>query len=186
LTYQILKDYCPPIFSNIEKINTLPIIAKPVNGHHGYGIVTLSTPSQIREFNRLHPHGYLYQKKITINHEYRFNILDGDIYQISRREKLPTLTPDGGFMFSYQSLGEDAGLSDKFYEFVNNVIHEVHNHLGDNLCHYTIDVMKGMDKKYYLTELNSACGIGDFTATKLYDLIRYKLLHGQLEKYRVV
>ena len=54
------------------------------------------------------------------------------------------------------------------------------------MCHYTIDVMKGVDNNYYLTEMNSACGLGQYTTSKLIDILTSKYYNGELEKYRVV
>ena len=42
-----------------------------------------------------------------------------------------------------------------------------------------------MDNKYYLSELNSGYGIGQFTLEKLLSTIREKYSKGELEKYRV-
>jgi len=183
--YKILSSYYPKTTTSIEYINHLPIIAKPINGHHGYGIKILYTPSEVREFDRLHPSGYIYQNLVKIRHEYRFNIFDRHIYQISRRECSSERTPEGGYVFYYTSLGRDAGISDKFYDFVYNVISDFHNAIGNNLCHYSIDVMKGIDNKYYLTEMNSACGLGNYTVDKLLKEINASLSNDRLEKYRV-
>jgi len=183
--YNILSKYYPKTTTNIDYISRLPIIAKPINGHHGYGIKILHIPSEIREFNRQHPSGYIYQDFINIKYEYRFNIFDKDIYQISRRECSSERTPEGGYIFYYNSLGKDAGISDKFFNFVYDVISDFHRVVGNNLCHYSIDVMKGIDNKYYLTEMNSACGLGNYTVDKLYKEISKSLKSGRLEKYRV-
>lgn len=183
--YNILSSFYPKTWTNIENISQLPIVAKPLNGHHGYGIAILHTPKEIREFHSRHPIGYIYQEKIDIRHEYRFNIFNREIYQISHRERREERTSGGGYQFYYRSLGNSADISDKFYDYVYCVIDAFHSKVGDNIGHYTIDVMKGMDNKYYLTEMNSACGLGDFTTSKLVDAINKCINTGDIEKYRV-
>lgn len=183
--YRLLSEFYPKTWADVESIYKLPVMAKPLNGHHGYGIEKLGTPRQVYSHHSFHPSGYLYQEYIPIRHEYRFNIFDRDIYQISRRVKLDSRTDGGGMMFDYISLGNSAELSDKFYRYVDRVIDVFHSKVGNDISHYTIDVMKGMDNEYYLTEMNTACGLGSFTVQKLKDIIMSKYHNGELEKYRV-
>jgi hypothetical protein len=120
-----------------------------------------------------------------VKHEYRFNIFDNEIYQISYREKTPSITPNGGYIFNYRSLGNNAEISDKFYEFIDQIIHQFYSKVGNNVCTYTIDIMKDKRNNYYLTEINSACGIGEYTANKLKEKITESYTEGRLNKYRV-
>ena len=188
LNYKILKDFYPytQLSTKINSDFALPLIAKPLNGHHGYGILEIKTPEELEEL--LHSHNtYLIQEKIDIKHEYRFNVFDGKVFQVSHRDKIPDRTQLGGFIFNYRSLGENAKLKSIFWEFVYNVIRTFKSSIPlKYLSSYSVDVMKGTDNKYYLSEINSAYGIGLFTLNKLIRNITEKYNSGELEKYRVI
>jgi len=182
--YRILSKYYPKTYNKGEKIN-FPVILKPVNGHHGYGIKYSEYNRDLNRILRGNDNHYIIQDKIDIKYEYRFNVLDKHIYQVSRKERLPSRTSGGGYEFAWNSLGNNAGISDKFWNFVYNIIEDYHKEVGNNMAHYCIDVIKGMDNNYYLTEMNSACGLGDYTMDKLVECLDRKLDSGELEKYRV-
>ena len=187
--YEALDAFYPPTY-DIHDIHDktdsiFPLLAKPIKGHHGYGIIKLNSYS---EFDKLENRSsYIYQELIDIKHEFRFNILDRNIYQISRKNKLEDITENGGMMFEYTSLGglDTKAVSQKMFDYVYNVIGKFHEVVGTNLAHYVIDIMKSIDGKYYLTELNSACGLGPYTVGKLDEAISEKYLNTRLEKYRV-
>jgi len=183
--WNILKDFYPNVYSNSELNGDInfPIIAKPLNGHHGYGIVVVKDRKQLDSISN--KNSYIFQDLIPIKHEFRFNIFDRDVYQVSHRDRHTDTTERGGYIFNYRSLGEDAKISQKFKDWVKESIRVFHSSVGYDLCHYTIDVMKGEDNEYYLSEINSACGLGDYTLTKLIDVINNKYESGRLENYRV-
>jgi hypothetical protein len=184
----ILKKYYPKTFNNVEDIKDkdFPIIAKPLNGHHGYGIEIFDDITSLSSFVHSIKEPYILQRYIPIKHEYRFNVFDKTIYQVSHKQKLDARTDKGGLLFSYRSLGSNAGISDKFWNFIDNVIKDFHDVIDINLGDYCIDVIKGQDKEYYLSEINSAYGIGNYTLEKLITIIDNKIRKGELEKYRVV
>lgn len=182
-TYNALTEYSPQTYLSKEDVDTFPIIAKRITGYHGYGATVINTPEELQEFNG---RGYLYQKLLNIKYEYRFNVLDGEVYQVSRRAKRNgEMTDKGGYSFSYKSLGKEAKISDKFWIWVCDVIGKIESEIGNDLAHYALDVIKTEDGKYYVCELNSACGLGDYTLTKLLKAIDKKYNNGDLEKYRV-
>ena len=128
---------------------------------------------------------YIIQQYIPIKHEFRFNVCDGSVFQISHRQQLDGRTEQNGYIFSYHSLGENARISQKFRSFVGDVIKTFHSSIGYDLGDYCVDVIKGQDGYYYLSELNSAYGIGQFTIQKLVNIIETKYNNGDLESYRV-
>jgi glutathione synthase/RimK-type ligase-like ATP-grasp enzyme len=160
------------------------IIAKPVAGHHGYGIKFIHNENEMDNFMRNKKGNFVYQELLPIKHEYRFNIFDKEIFQVSRKVYTDKKTPKGGFVFEWKSLGAEAKISQKFWEWVNVVMNEFHKTVKDNIGTYCIDVIKSKGK-YYLCEMNVGYGIGEFTASKLNDLINNKLENGELEKYRI-
>ena len=183
---KILKDYYPKLYDSIDSIDNYPVIVKPINGHHGYGIEVFDNEEDISNFFDTHSIGkYIIQQYIDIKHEYRFNIIDKEVYQTSHKMRQEGETDGGGFIFTYRSLGKDAKISQKFWDYVDNIINDFHEEVGSDLGHYCIDVMKGFDKKYYLTEINSACGLGDFTLGKLIEELDIKYSNGDLDKYKV-
>ena len=185
LNYNILKDFYPEIYK-YKDINTFPIVAKLKNGHHGYGFTYINNLTELNEFRRNNDISkYIFQRAIDIKHEFRFNVFDKLVYQVSHREKLDSRTEGGGLEFEYRSLGQNAKISTKFWNYVYDVIDVFHKSVGNTIAHYCIDVMKGYDKNYYLTELNSAYGIGNYTASKLIDLINDKYANGDLDKYGI-
>ena len=183
--WNILKDFYPNVYSNSELNGDInfPIIAKPLNGHHGYGIVVVKDRKQLDSISN--KNSYIFQDLIPIKHEFRFNVLDRDVFQISHRQRLDEETDEGGYVFSYRSLGNDAKISGKFRNYVLDVIKKFHEVVGYSVADYCVDVMKGTDNEYYLSEINSAYGIGQYTIEKLVDSINYKYDEGKLEQYRV-
>lgn len=183
---KMLKDYYPKLYSSVNDIDNYPVIVKPINGHHGYGIEVFDNEEDISSFFDNHSISkYIIQQFIDIKHEYRFNIIDRNVYQVSHKMRQEGETEGGGFIFSYRSLGKDAKISKEFWKYVYNIIDIFHGHIDDDLGHYCIDIIKGMDKKYYLTELNSACGLGEFTLGKLIEELEEKYANGDLDKYKV-
>ena len=184
--YKILKDFYPETHLSTEDVSlSFPIIAKPLNGHHGYGIMILKDKDDLKNLspNRL----YLLQKFLNVKHEFRFNVFDGEVYQVSHREKIEDKTEKGGYIFVYRSLGANAKIKKKFWNFVYDVINQLHKNIPlSELSSYSIDVMKDFNGNYYLSEINSAFGIGSFTLAKLYSKIHEKYQDGSLEKYRVI
>ncbi len=183
--YEILKDYYPHTCRISVDTKDFPVLAKPLNGHHGYGIEKFDNVKDLSIFLKNAKQKYIVQKYIPIKHEFRFNVLDRDVFQISHKQRLDEFTDKGGYVFSYRSLGRNAKISGKFKNFVYDVIKTFHNNIGYDLADYCIDVIKGEDNKYYLSEINSAYGVGQFTVEKLINEINRKYDNGELEPYRV-
>ena len=36
--YEILKEFYPKSYNSVDEVDKFPIMVKPINGHHGYGI----------------------------------------------------------------------------------------------------------------------------------------------------
>jgi glutathione synthase/RimK-type ligase-like ATP-grasp enzyme len=184
--WKLLPKFYPKTYQHPEDVRKFPVIVKPIYGHHGYGIKIFKDKPRFLEFMRHGSSGYIIQDCIDIQNEYRFNIIDRTIFQISRKIRLDEqFTPKGGFEFSYKSLGVNADLSNKFRTFIEDIITEFHRKVGNDMADYCIDIIKGKDGNYYLTEMNSAYGLGQFTIEKLINEIRDKYEDGVLEKYRV-
>ena len=185
-TYKLLPSYHPKVYENRRDIRA-PVIAKPRTGHHGYGIKILNTNKEVDDFFSYNSFSnYIVEDLIDIKHEYRFNVVAGEVYQVSKKIKQDMYTEKGGYVFAYKSLGSDAKISQKFWDFVNNIIKDIERKLGNKLGSYCIDIIKGQDGEYYLTELNSAYGIGQFTLETLINTIDVKYNNGELEDYRVI
>ena len=185
LNYDILESFYPDTCIHPADVREFPVIVKPVNGHHGYGIKICKTREELNRLILNTSTTYVIQKFIPIKHEYRFNILDREIFQVSRKIRQEGSTPQGGFIFMYKSLGADAKVKIKFKRFIQATIDLFHKEVGYDVGSYCIDVIKGTNNKYYLSELNSGYGIGQFTLTKLMNAIKYKYEKGDLEPYKV-
>ena len=183
--YDILNEFYPHSCRASVDVDSFPVLAKPINGHHGYGIERFNNLKDLSMFLKKTNKQYIIQKYIPIKHEFRFNVLDRDVFQISHRQRLDEETDEGGYVFSYRSLGNDAKISGKFRNYVLDVIKKFHEVVGYSVADYCVDVMKGTDNEYYLSEINSAYGIGQYTIEKLVDSINYKYDEGKLEQYRV-
>ena len=182
--HSILSTYYPKTYKDIKKIDKYPVILKPIHGHHGYGIKIANTYRELLKILKNNTN-YIIQEYIDVKREYRFNVFDKKIYQVSRKELTNQRTDKGGYVFNWVSLGNNAGISDKFWNFIYDIIDSYHDYVGNGMCHYCIDIMKGFDNEYYLTEINSAGGLGELTANKLITIMNNKLSNGELEKYRV-
>lgn len=183
--FEILKEFYPETYDRIGDVKSFPVVVKPLHGHHGLGIKKIESKKELEQYARTHDmSNHLIQKYVKMKFEYRFNILDKEIFQISKKELIEGFCK-GGFEFAFKSLGDKAQLSPKFYNFVKDVIDTFHKRIGYDLGSYCVDVMKGTDGKYYLSELNSGYGIGQFTIEKLVKLLNKKYRKGDLNKYRV-
>jgi glutathione synthase/RimK-type ligase-like ATP-grasp enzyme len=183
LTQRILGHYCPSTYNSPSEVNNFPVVIKPIHGFQGRGVRRVDSRRELRS-NLRHYNDYIIQDYIEPKAEYRFNVLDNDIYQISRKEMVEGW--NGKFDFEWVSLGENAKLSNEFYRFVEHIIEDVYNQLGSDLGSYAIDVIKGNDNDYYLSEINSAFGIGEFTMPRMIEILNKKYYKGDLEKYKVV
>jgi glutathione synthase/RimK-type ligase-like ATP-grasp enzyme len=183
---KFLPRYYPDFYSSVGEIREFPVIAKPLHGYHGIGIRILNNRHELRRFFENHQFGnYIVQDLIPISHEYRVNIFDREIFQISEKIRLEEHQRRGGIEFEWRSLGEDARMKAKFHTFIDNVINDFHKKVGYNLGSYCFDVMKSGDGDYYLCEINSAYGIGELTLQKLLTKIEEKHARRRLESYRV-
>ena len=180
--YDILQDFYPFSCRHEDEIESYPVIVKPLHGYHGYGIKVVNNGKELRQHMSEHKGPFIIQKYVPIKHEFRFNVFDRDIFQISHKQRLDELTDEGGFQFSYRS---GMKVSDKFLKFVKDAIKTFHDTVGYDLGDYCVDVMKSKDKGYYLSEINSAYGIGGFTRDKLLNIVKQKYESGELEPYRV-
>lgn len=189
--YNILEEFYPHTTEDINDVDKFPVLVKPLNGHHGYGIKRIDDMNELSSYFNTVKGKHLIQEYIPIKHEYRFNILDKDVFQVSHKQRIynddgtPMKTDKGGMVFSYRSLGSNAKISDKFWDYINRVILKFHNSVGNHLADYCIDVIKGKDNTYYLSEINSAYGIGHYTSDKLIETINNKYISGELDKYMV-
>jgi glutathione synthase/RimK-type ligase-like ATP-grasp enzyme len=186
MSAKFLPRYYPDYYTSLAEIRDYPVIAKPLHGHHGVGIRILSNRHEARRFFERHSfNNYIVQELIPISHEYRVNIFDREIFQVSEKIKLEEHERRGGIEFDWRSLGENASLNPRFYAFLNNVISDFHKKVGYNLGSYCFDVMKSKDNDYYLCEINSAYGIGELTLNKLLAKINRRYDRRKLEPYRV-
>jgi glutathione synthase/RimK-type ligase-like ATP-grasp enzyme len=176
----VLEEYYPDTYKYPHQVKSYPVVVKSPHGYHGSGVRKANNK---RELRRLLTNDSIIEEFIDIKNEYRFNVLDKDIYQISRKNLIEGW--NGRFEFEWVSLGKDAQLSNRFYRFVEKIIYQFHDNVGSNLGSYAVDVIKGKDGKYYLSEINSAFGIGEFTIDRLLDTLNKKYYRGDLEKYKV-
>ena len=183
---EILEEFYPETYNSIDEVNKYPVIVKPLHGRHGIGVKKMDTKRDLQEFASTNSiRNFLIQEYIPLKNEYRFNVLDGEIYQISKKELLEGYN-DKGFDFEWKSLGKEAKIHPKHFTFVNDVIDKFHKTVGNRLGSYCVDVMKSANKRgYFLAELNSGYGIGSFTIEKLVEILNRKYRNGDLSKYRV-
>lgn len=183
--YKILDIFYPDTYESIYDVDKFPVFIKPIGGHHGYGAEKVETRDKLKRILNNSNTKYIIQDYVPIKHEFRFNVFDRDIFNVSHKIKQDYKTEKGGLVFGFRSLGQGAKISDKFKRFVKSVIDTFHRTVGYDLGTYCVDVMKGEDGKYYLSELNSAYGIGQFTLEKMLDTIDHKYKCNELERYRV-
>ena len=182
ITRELIPGYMPDHY-NPDTLTPkhFPVIIKPTTGHHSKGFKVIHTPQELSDTPGIDR--YIIQAHIETKGEYRFNIFDNTIYQISRKEII-TRTADRT-TFNYISLGADAKLSPKFYDFIHSAMHDITNELENTLPHYAIDILKATTGRYYICELNSAPGLTGLTLPKLTSTITRKLYAGQLDKYKI-
>ena len=182
-TYKLLKDFHPPTYTYSDRSklkDNVEYIIKPRFGHQG---------RQMKYLNGLRAKIYLTPSKIAqvkmpIKYEFRFNVFDDKIYQISKKIKTRDIET-GRCDFNWVSLGSNAKLHPNHFRFVRDIINEINSKLNHGLGSYAVDTMKTYDKKRYLVELNTSFGLGYYTSGRFYDIIRTKYFNGELEKYRV-
>ena len=184
-SYNILEKFYPKTFFNARDVNIFPVVAKLTNGHHGYGLAYINNKKDLEKHKG---NAHLFQQKVDCKHEFRFNVLDGEIFQVSHRDKLSDFTEQGGLQFQYMSLKSHGSnmVSNKLQKFVDDVMYTMKEKVGINLPSYCIDVMKDKNGEYFLSELNSGYGIGQHTCRKLSECLEKKYDKGELEKYRLV
>jgi glutathione synthase/RimK-type ligase-like ATP-grasp enzyme len=183
---KILPRYYPDYYNSYRDVKDFPVIVKPLHGHHGIGIRVLNSRHELIRFFQNHSQdNYVIQDLIPIQKEYRFNIFDREVYQVSEKIKLDEEFRRNGIEFSFRSLGDNPQISPKFYSFIDGIIKDFHKFIGYRLGSYCLDVLKSTDNDYYLCEINSAYGIGQFTSEHLLDRIKDKYANGKLKYYRV-
>jgi len=185
LNSKTLKEFYPKVYSSYKEVDKYPVILKPRGGHHGYGIHIINSKRELRIFSQRHLDNYFIEEYVPVIHEFRFNILDKEVYQVSRKDLLTKKSTKGGYEFEWKSLGKDAKISKNFWDYVYKVINQFHEIVGDNLGHYALDIFRCEHNKYYVCEINSACGFGEYTIDKLKESIDNKYKSGDLEKYRI-
>lgn len=183
-SYKLLEKFYPKTFFNARDVNIYPVVAKLTNGHHGYGLAYINNK---KDLERHKGNAHLFQEKVDCRHEFRFNVLDNEVFQVSHREKLSDFTDNGGLQFKYMSLKAHGSnmVSKQLQKFVSGVMDTMNKRVGNGLASYCIDVMKGKNGKYYLSELNSGYGIGQHTCKKLVECLEKKYDNGELDKYRL-
>lgn len=181
--YTLLKPYYPETYlaSDYDGQLDYPFVAKPVTGYHGYGFQIIHDDNELEKVQNLN-RPYILQEYLERSVEHRFNVIDGEIYQVSKR-----IVKDGmeGGCVRYKSLGRDAKLSEAYWDFVHRAVNDFSDAVEDKIASYCIDVMKSKDGLYYLSETNTAFGVGGLTVEKLLETLRRKYDSGDLEKYRV-
>lgn len=185
LNSKTLEEFYPRVYSSYKEVDKYPVILKPRGGHHGYGIHIINSRRGLRIFSQKHLDNYFIEECVPVVHEYRFNVIDKEVYQVSRKDLLDKKSAKGGYEFEWKSLGKDAKISKRFWDYVYKVIDQFHKTVGDNLGHYALDIFKCEHGKYYVCEVNSACGFGEYTIDKLKESIDRKYRSGDLEKYRI-
>lgn len=178
----ILPTFYPKVYKGGDAVE-FPVVIKTPHGFQGTGVKKAIGKRQFERVINLLGTDVIIEEYIPIRSEYRFNVFDKTIYQISRKDMVSGW--ESKFEFEWVSLGDEAKLSSSFYKFVDRVIDTLYNEVGDNLCSYAIDVIKSENGKYYLSEINTAFGIGEFTADRLIICIENKLKNKELLKYRV-
>ena len=181
-TKELLSKYQPREI-NINEIERFPVVIKLPFGCQGKGVFLVDSINALRNILSAHKSVVIEEYKEPL-HEYRFNVLDGKIYQISRKDMV-TGWDSKKFKFQWVSLGANAGLHKNTFKFVNSIINDIVKSTNYGLSSFAVDIIKSIDKKRYLTEINSAFGISNYTAVRLINTLLDKYENGELEKYRV-
>lgn len=186
ISCRLLPKYYPDYWESFRDVDRFPVIVKPKFGHHGKGIRIIKSRHELIRFFTQHDNSdYVIQDFINISHEFRFNVFDRQIFQVSEKVRINQDVDRNGIEFEYRSLGEDPDIRPRFLTFLKGIINDFHKNVGYNLGSYCLDVMKSVDGDYYLCEINSAYGIGAFTLDRLITNIRNKYINRELENYRV-
>lgn len=168
----------------MEAMDTIgiPAILKPNTGHKGKGAVVVSRPSEIMKIFKEPPTDYILQKYVDAHGEYRFNFLNGELLQVSKKllpeekEKYP------GIFDGWRSLGQATEL--------HKTAHKMAKKIAETfpLPSLAVDLLRYGDPdkpKWAFCEVNTGYGIGEMTATRLKESLEKQWKENRLTAYKV-
>lgn len=144
-----------------------PYILKPNMGRHGMGALVVKDLNTMKHIpaNMQFNVDYIAQTYLNVETEYRFNFIDGEIVNISKKILPAEKHLHPGVFDDWLSLGLATDL--------NPAAHELAKKINDNFLFNSVavDVLKCRnddDKvRYYFGEINTAYGVGPLTASKI-------------------
>ena len=165
------------VFTKNHAMNHLnfPVIAKPSDNHSGLGIKVFKNAEELKgnddEFA-------VYSEFIDKSEEHRFMIFNGELIAwmerkpINQKAKTGEGDKDSEMEFAYE-YKTDEMLPADFTEVIKKFVE-----LFPDLQYLTLDVMRGVDKKIYVIEINSKAGMPFDISAKLYQNI-FKDFYGK-------
>lgn len=130
-----------------------------LNGHSGDGIIIAETVDQLVD-------APLYTRYIKKKEEYRIHVFQGDAFFIQRKARKVDVPDDqvnwkvrnlaGGFIFA----NKDVEVAEEAKQEAIKAVAALGLDFG------AVDVIFGTDKKYYVLEVNTACGLEGTTLEK--------------------
>lgn len=162
----------------------LPIILKPNTGHGGEGCKVFTKASELIGTAWKGGKDYVAQQYINKNNEYRFNFINGELVNVSRKILPSEAAKHPGVFDGWLSLGQATNLHKRAHTMAKSIADAF------PLPSLAVDLMRqdlGGDKvQYWFGEVNTGYGLGPMTAGRIADSLRSQWASGALDKYRVV
>lgn len=138
------------------------VVRETLNGHSGEGITIVK--ATVGEFGM--PRAPLYTKYIPKTQEYRIHVFQGDAFFVQRKARKMDVPDDqvnwqvrnlaGGFIFA----NKDVEVDDVARVEACNAVAALGLDFG------AVDIIRGVDKRWYVLEVNTACGLEGTTLEK--------------------
>lgn len=142
------------------------IVRKKLTGHSGEGIVVVEG-----EDNELEE-APLYTRYIRKKNEYRVHVNQGEVFFVQRKARKLGVPDDyvnwkirnhaNGFIFAHQ----DVEVDDVAKSQAISAVGELGLHFG------AVDIVRSIDRKWYVLEVNTACGMEGETLVRYTEQMR--------------
>lgn len=155
----------------------MPFIEKPLVGYGGKGVVLHVRKPETRTPNTI------YQEFIPdVDREYRFVFFNKELVNISRKMPIPGKADFGHF--EWRSIGMGTKLPKSLLSDAERIVEAF-----DGIPSLAVDFLSRETedgREFYFGEVNSAYGLGEFTANRLMPVVKKHYSEGKLDKYITV
>lgn len=137
-----------------------PVVCRTkLNGHSGEGIVISNTVEELVD-------APLYTQYIKKTLEYRVHVMHNEVFFVQRKARKMEVPNEevnwqvrnlaGGFIYANQDVEVPQEVEQQAIDAINAL----------GLDFGAVDIIKGVDRKYYVLEVNTACGLAGTTLDK--------------------